>query len=136
MADTGAATELIVVTTSTADFRAVVARLADQLPGRNVTPCAGYYAAMSAIGSADRVVVVHVSADAGRDGWRLAELRHRGAAATIVIVADAVDLPGLKGALQGDLAVTSPAGLPPLRELLLSASGTPDAQTMLRRSTR
>ena len=137
MAETGATTELLVVTTNPADRRVVDTWLTDQLPGDCVASCAGYYAAMAALGAGSRVVVVEAPHDLGRDGWRLAELRAAAAQATVAVVADAVDLPALQGSLRADLAVTSAAGLPPLRELLLSeAPSSSEGQTMLRRSTR
>jgi hypothetical protein len=136
MADTGATTELIVVTTNASDRREVCAWLAEQLPRGTVVTCAGYFAGMTALSAGHQVVVIEGSAAPGADSWRLAELRTRAGEATVVVLSDAADLPDLKGAVQADLAVTSLAQLPPLRELLLSSAVVPDAQTMLRRSTR
>jgi hypothetical protein len=136
MADTGATTELVVVTTNASDRRQVCVWLADQLPRGTVVTCADYFAGMAALEAGHQLVVIEAAAGNGPGSWRLAELRSRAETATVVVVADAVDLPQLKGALQADLAVTSLDGLPPLRELLLSSAVMPDAQTMLRRSTR
>jgi hypothetical protein len=134
MADTGATTELIVVTTNASDRRDVCAWLAEQLPRGTVVTCADYFAGMAALEAGHQLVVIEAATGSGPGSWRLAVLRTRADSATVVVVADALHLPQLKGALQADLAVTSLAGLPPLRELLLSEAPAP--QTMLRRSTR
>jgi hypothetical protein len=136
MADTGATTELVVVTTNASDRRDICALLAEQLPRGTVVTCPGYFAGVAALEAGHRIVVIEVPAGAGAASWRLAELRARSGEATVIVVADAMDLHALKGALHADLAVTSASSLPPLRELLVSHAVVPDGQTMLRRRTR
>src|SRR4051812_2048115 len=115
-----AGTVLVVITTNAADTKAISAWLGPQFSDGEVVQAAGYYAAVSAIERRPRAVVVDVGFPDGRDHWRLAELPSRRADAAFVVVADATVLPGLAGAAQADLAVTSAADLPPLRELLLT----------------
>src|SRR5438270_102072 len=115
-----AGTGLVVVTTNSSDTAAIATWLAPQLPEGEVVRAAGYFAAVSAIERRPRAVVVDVGLPAGRDDWRLAELRARQPEAAFVVVADASLLPLLVGATRADLAVTSAADLPPLRELLLT----------------
>ena len=81
---------------------------------------AGYSAAVSAIERQPRAVVLDVGLPQGHDDWRLAELRSAQPDAAFVVVADATLLPPLAGATKADLAVTTAADLPPLRELLLT----------------
>ena len=116
----GAGTVLVVITTNAADTNAISAWLGPQLTDSEVVQAAGYFAAVSAIERHPRAVVIDVGFPEGRDHWRLAELRSRQADAAFVVVADATLLPGLAGAARADLAVTSAADLPPLRELLLT----------------
>jgi DNA-binding NarL/FixJ family response regulator len=94
--------------------------LRPQLPTGEVVTAVGFYAAISAIERDARAVVIDVGAPAGREDWRLAELRARRPEAPVVVVADAVHLPALASTLRADLAVTSVSELPPLRELLLT----------------
>lgn len=115
-----AGTVLVVVTTNAADTRAIAAWLGPQLPDGEVAQAAGYFAAVSALERRPRAVVIDVGYPEGRDDWRLAELRAGQADAAFVVVADASLLPTLAGATKADLAVTSAADLPPLRELLLT----------------
>ncbi|HMC71192.1 MAG TPA: hypothetical protein VKJ07_18690 [Mycobacteriales bacterium] len=115
-----AGTVLVVVTTNASDMRAIAAWLGPQLPDGEVVQASGYFAAVSAIEQRPRAVVIDVGFPEGRDDWRLAELRSAQPHAAFVVVADASLLPRLAGATKADLAVTSAADLPPLRELLLT----------------
>src|SRR3954452_23297282 len=115
-----AGTVLVVVTTNAGDTATIASWLAPQLPDGEVVQAAGYFAAVSALERRPRAVVVNVGFAEGRDDWRLAELRARKAEAAFVVVADATLLARIAGATSADLAVTSVADLPPLRELLLT----------------
>lgn len=115
-----AGTVLVVITSNPGDTQAIAAWLCPQLPDGEVVQAAGYFAAVAAIERRPRAVVVDVGFPEGRDHWRLAELRSRQPDAAFVVVADAALLPRLAGAAKADLAVTSAAALPPLRELLLT----------------
>jgi hypothetical protein len=115
-----AGTVLVVVTTNASDTKAIAAWLGPQLAEGEVVQAAGFYAAVSAIERRPRAVVIDIGHPDGRDDWRLAELRARETAAAFVVVADATLLPQLSGATRADLAVTTVADLPPLRELLLT----------------
>lgn len=115
-----AGTVLVVVTTNTADTRAIAAWLGPQLPAGEVTQATGYFAAVSVFERRPRAAVIDVGYPEGRDDWRLAELRSRQPDAAFVVVADATLLPRLAGATKADLAVTTATDLPPLRELLLT----------------
>ncbi|HEU5034940.1 MAG TPA: hypothetical protein VFT62_09325 [Mycobacteriales bacterium] len=129
---------LVAVTTNAADTAELAAWLERQLPAHTVTTCTGYYAAVAALSSGAPVAVVETPIEDARDEWRLAELRARAPEATILVVGDASLLPALTGALRADLAVTRTADLPPLRELLLTATPAvaTDDQTNRRRSNR
>lgn len=129
-------TDLVVVTTNPGDTADVVAWLGPQLFPDNVAVVSGFFAAVAAITSGRRAVVVDIGTPDGRDGWRLAELRNRGRDIAYVVVADASLLPHLAGALRTDLAVTSAGRLPPLRELLLTKEVLVDDQTIWRRTMR
>jgi hypothetical protein len=115
-----AGTVLVVITTNAGDSRSIAAWLGPQLPDGEVVQAAGYFAAVSSIERHPRAVVIDVGFPDGHDDWRLAELRSRQPDAAFVVVADATLLPRLAGATTADLAVTSAADLPPLRELLLT----------------
>jgi len=115
-----AGTVLVVITTNAGDTAAIVAWLRPQLPDGEVVRAAGYFAAVSALDRRSRAVVVDVGYLEGRDDWRLAELRARQPEAAFVVVADATLLARIAGTTRADLAVTSTADLPPLRELLLT----------------
>lgn len=133
----GGATSLVAVTTNAADAAELAAWLGRQLPTVDVHRCPGYYAAVDALSAGLPVVVAETEVGGGRDEWRLAELRHRAPEATILVVADATLLPRLTGAVGADLGVTRVEELPPLRELLVTATPTvDDAQTSRRRSSR
>ena len=127
---------LLVVTTNAADTAEVVAWLQAKLTPADITLAPGFHAAVAALGGDWRALVVNIGPADGRDGWRLAELRHRGADVTFAVVADAVYLPTLAGALQTDLAVTSARQLPPLRELIVTDEPLVDDQTIWRRTMR
>ena len=127
---------LVVVTTEAATTRELAEWLSRELPGGSISVGLGFYAGITAIARDTSVVVVNVGIPSGRDVWRMAELRERAHGATIVVVADATLLPMLSGPLQPDLAATSLAGLPPLRELLLTESAPLPDHTMRRRSSR
>ena len=131
-----AGTVLVVITTNTADTAAIATWLGPQLADGEVVRAAGYFAAVSAIERRPRAVVIDVGFPKGRDDWRLAELRARADQAAFVVVADATLLSRLAGPTRPDLAVTSAADLPPLRELLLTdepvvtdRAGTPSASS-------
>lgn len=97
----------------------------------------GFYAGIAALAADPLVLVVDVGPPSDRDSWRLAELRQRASGATVVVVADALLLPALTGALHADLAVTKVEDLPPLRELTVGAAPRlRSTQTMRRRSAR
>lgn len=130
------ATSLVAVTTNAADTAELTAWIERQLRADDVTICHGYYCAVEALEGAAAVVVVESPVDDDRDEWRLAELRAHAPEASFLVVADATLLPALSGALHADLAVTRTALLPPLRELLLSATPTVEDQTSRRRSRR
>src|SRR4051812_50103977 len=108
-----AGTVLVVITTNAGDSRAIAGWLGPQLPDGEVVQAAGYFAAVSAIERRAHAVVVDVGFPAGRDHWRLAEMRSRQADAAFVVVADATLLPRLAGAAKAELAGTRGAGLPP-----------------------
>jgi 16S rRNA G1207 methylase RsmC len=111
--------------------------LAAQLPAGTVTTATGFYAAVAAAQRGDPVVVADVGAGTQRQEWQLAELRTRLSGATVVVVAAAAHLATLAGALRADLALTSPADLPPLRELLLASEpALTGDQTSWRRTNR
>lgn len=134
-------TVLVVITTNAADTGAVTEWLRGRLTTEQVARANGFYAAISALESRPRAVVVDLGAESssaswGRDDWRLAELRARAREAAFVVVADAVVLPMLAGATHADLAVTSADRLPPLREVLLTDEPVVDDQTSWRRSSR
>lgn len=126
-ADTGnARTLLVVVTTNPSDTADVLAWLGPQHFAHDVTVASGFYAGVAALAMRRPIVVLDVGAPGGRESWRLAELRHRGYDATYAVVADATELPQLSGALRTDLVVTSVSQLPPVREMLLTASSPVD----------
>ncbi|MBV9097807.1 MAG: hypothetical protein JO079_07100 [Frankiaceae bacterium] len=127
---------LVVVTTNASDTADVVALLQAKVFPGDITVATGFYAAVAALGGDSRAIVADIGAPDGRDGWRLAELRNRGADATFAVVADATHLPQLAGALQTDLAVTSARQLPPLRELIVTDEALVDDQTIWRRTMR
>jgi hypothetical protein len=130
-------TLLVVVTTNAADTAEVLAWLRPQLGTDDVAAVSGYYAGVAALGAGQKAVVLDAGPPNGRESWRLAELRHHGGSeVAYVVVADAIQLPALSGALQTDLAVTSVDRLPPLRELLVSDEPLVDDQTIWRRTTR
>ena len=131
-----ASTALVAVTTEAATTRELADLLSRALSGESISVGVGFYAGIAAITRDTPVVVVNVGVPAGRDAWRLAELRDRAHGATIVVIADATLLPMLCGPLRPDLATTSVAGLPPLRELLLTQSVPLSDQTIRRRSRR
>ena len=131
----GPTTDLVVVATNAADVDALMSWLSRQAPERLAHACSGFYPGMAALARGAGIVVIDVGTDMGRECWRLAELRDRAASATVVVIADAMLLPSFGGALHADLAVTGVDGLPPLRELLVSAEPELD-QTSRRRSTR
>lgn len=112
-------TVLVVVTTNTADTNAIAAWLRPQLAAADLVVANGFYAGVSAIERRVRAVVIDVGVPDGRADWRLAEIRSRRHDAAYVVVADAVHLPAMIGALRADLAVTKTSDLPPLRELLV-----------------
>lgn len=122
-------TELVVVTTNAADLAAVGSWIRPQLSGGDLAVVTGYFAVAGAVAAGIPVVVADVGLPDGRTDWRLAELRRHGADLSVVVVADAVHLPMLSGALRADLAVTSVAGLPPLRELLVGVESASDELT-------
>jgi len=131
-AGTGSAeTLLVVVTTNPSDTADVLAWLGPQHFTHDVAVASGFYAGAAALTMRRPVVVLDIGAPGGRDSWRLAELRHRGKDATYVVVADATELPHLSGALRTDLAVTSVSRLPPVREMLLTASSPVDGSDHL-----
>src|SRR3954451_1427899 len=113
-------TVLVVITTNPGDTRAIAGWLGPQLPDGEVVQAAGYFAAVSAIERRPRAVVIDVGFPEDHDVWRLAEPRSHQPDAEFVVVADATLLPRLAGATRADLAATSAADLPPLRELLLT----------------
>src|SRR4051795_1114976 len=115
-----AGTVLVVITTNASDTAAIATWLAPQLPDGEVVRAAGYFAAVSALERRPRAVVVDVGYVAGRDDWRLAELRARQSECAFVVVADATLLPRIAGATRADLAVTSGADLPAPRGRLLT----------------
>jgi DNA-binding NarL/FixJ family response regulator len=115
-----AGTVLVVITTNAGDTAAIAAWLGPQLREGEVVRAAGYFAAVSALQRRPRAVVIDVGFPEGRDDWRLAELRAQQSEAAFVVVADATLLPRLAATTRADLAVTSAADLPPLRELLLT----------------
>ncbi|MDQ1748534.1 MAG: hypothetical protein QOD07_2797 [Frankiaceae bacterium] len=127
---------LVVVTTNASDATEAVAWLQAKLAPGDITVATGFYAAVAAMGGEWRALVLDIGAPDGRDGWRLAELRHRAGDATFAVVADAVHLPQLGGALRTDLAVTSAGRLPPLRELIVTDEPLVDDQTIWRRTMR
>jgi hypothetical protein len=124
------------VTTNASDTADALAWLQAKLTPGDITVATGFYAAVAVLGGNWRAVVVDIGAPDGRDGWRLAELRHRAGDATFAVVADAVHLPQLAGALCTDLAVTSAGRLPPLRELIVTDEALVDDQTIWRRTMR
>jgi hypothetical protein len=128
---------LVVLTTNPTDAGEVTALLQEQLTAGAVARCAGYYAAIPVLQTGARVVVVDVGSPRRHEAWRLADLRAHAPEASVVVVADATLLQPIAGAVGADLAVTSVAALPPLRELLLGpAASTVAPQTSRRRSTR
>jgi hypothetical protein len=133
------ATRLLLVTTNCADAVVVTSWLRLQLPAGDVAMCGGFYPTVAELRNGTPAVVTTCEVEP-REQWRLAELRALATEAAVCVVADATLLPELAGALHADLAVTSPTGLPPLRELLLSpASGSVAAavdHTSPRRSRR
>ena len=129
------ATVLVVLTTNAADSAAIADWLGPQLGDGEVVRAVGYYAAVSAIERGQRAIVVDLGVPDGRDDWRLAEFRHRTPGA-LVVVADATQLPMLAGATGADLAATSVAGLPPLRELLVTDEPVLRGQAGSRRNRR
>ena len=133
---TSSGTRLVVVTTNAADTADVVAWLGPQLFPDNVAIVSGFYAGVAALTAGQRAVVIDIGTPDGRNSWRLAELRNRGRNVAYVVVADAIFLPHLAGALRTDLAVTSVNLLPPLRELLVTEQPLVDDQTIWRRTMR
>jgi hypothetical protein len=129
-------TVLVVVTTNAADMAAMESWLVPQLAAADVALAQGFYAGVSAIERRVRAVVIDVGLPDGRDDWRLAELRARRNEAAFVVVADAVHLPMLAGALHADLAVTKVGALPPLRELLVTDEPLVRDQATWRRTSR
>jgi hypothetical protein len=127
---------LVAVTTDPATTREIADWLSEGLAGESMAIGFGFYAAIAAIARDTSVVVANIGVPTGRDLWRLAELRERADRATIIVVADAAHLPLVCGPLHPDLAATSVAGLPPLRELFLAKSEPLPDQTMRRRSRR
>jgi hypothetical protein len=124
------------VTTNAFDTADVVAWLHEKLSPAEVAVATGFYAGMAALRGDSRAVVVEIGPPDGRDGWRIAELRTGDTDVTFAVVADAVHLPQLAGALHTDLAVTWARRLPPLRELLVTDEALVDDQTIWRRTTR
>lgn len=130
-----AATRLVVVTTNASDTADVLAWLGPRLFPQ-VAVVSGFHAGMAALRRGTCAVVIDLGAPDGRESWRLAELRGLRRDATYVVVADAIDLPHLSGALRTDLAVTSVSRLPPMRELLVTEEPLVDDQTIWRRTMR
>jgi hypothetical protein len=130
-------TVFVAVTDDSATAAGVSSWLAAQLPAGAVSSVTGFYAGVAAAERGDPVVVLDVGPGNDRHDWQLAELRAHLINATVVVVAGAAHLPALAGALRADLALTSPANLPPLRELLLSAEPPlTSGQTSWRRTNR
>jgi hypothetical protein len=130
-------TVLIAVVTNSSDSRAMAQWLTRELPTPHVARARGYHAAVAAVEQGVTAVIADVGTPAGREDWRLAELRSRRPEATLVVVAEAAHLTALTSMLGADLAVTTVEALPPLREVLVGDEPRlADDQTNWRRSRR